>query len=62
MRYMEIPEGMAVQVNKEKYSYQRLFACHLIKFIYCQQQSPWAWYTKIHNFSHENNFTSDNQV
>ena len=55
--YMEIPEGVAVPVNKERGGYNRPLACRLIKSIYGLKQSPRAWYGRIHAFFLENNFT-----
>ena len=54
---MEIPEGVAIPVDKEKGGYRRPLACRLIKSIYGLKQSPRAWYARIHGFFQENDFT-----
>ena len=55
--YMEIPDGVAVPVNKTRGGYQRLLACRLIKSIYGLKQSPRALYSRIHDFFWIHNFT-----
>ena len=37
--YMEIPEGVAVPVNKARGGYERPLSCRLIKSIYGLKQS-----------------------
>ena len=55
--YIEIPEGVAVPINKERGGYNHPLACWLIKSIYGRKQSPRAWYSQINAFFLENNFT-----
>jgi len=58
--YMEIPEGVAIPVNKERNGYQHPLACRLIKSIYGLKQSPRAWYGRIQIFFLSNNCTRSN--
>ena len=55
--YMEIPEGVAIAVNKQRGGYNRPLAYRLIKSMYGLKQSPRAWYGRIHSFFLEHNFT-----
>jgi len=58
--YIEIPEGIAVAVNKQSRSHQPPKACRLQKSIYGLKQSARAWYGRIHNFFQELDFSRSN--
>lgn len=55
--YMQVPEGIAIPVNKNTRTYQPPMACRLIKAIYGLKQSPRAWYGRIHTFFQAHHFT-----
>jgi len=54
--YMEIPEGVSIPTGQPTIHYQQPMACRLLKSIYGLKQSPRAWYGRINNFFHSNNF------
>lgn len=55
--YMQVPEGIALPVNKNTRTYEAPMVCRLIKAIYGLKQSPRAWYGRIHTFFQVHNFT-----